>query len=137
MFQDLAETLLAAGIDICDVDLALEGEWQRVSTRDKPRRWNGAVFVFSSRPLNLFCRNFATGVEARYREDSRRQTAKGDRDSYDRIQQIGQRKRKVVAAAARAERAWERALPAVNHRIIPTLSRKESSPMAVGALGTN
>jgi len=116
-----------AGIDHAEVDLNRIGVWQRVATTDKPDRRNGAIMIFSNRPLRAWFTNFATAMTG-YFSDECELASPADLDRLERTRrdQRSQRERDHAMAAKAARHAWANAEPAdtahgylANKRVVP------------------
>ena len=117
--MEIDSLLASAGIDIRDIATDLVGQWQRVPTTDKPSKKNGSVLVFSTKPLKLYYRNFATGAEGLYSEsDVRRRCSQPTLQAQ--LERRRQRSEDQAAAAARAQRIWNRAQTPSEHRYLKT-----------------
>jgi putative DNA primase/helicase len=67
--MDFSTSLYSAGIDPADIDFSLIGVWQRVPTLDHPNKRNGAVKIFSGRPLHAWYTNHATSACGYHADD--------------------------------------------------------------------
>ena len=130
--RGLAAELRLAGIDICHVDLNRTGEWQRVSTEDKPNRRNGHVKVFDTRPLAVWYQNMATNTSGYYREQG--SPFHAFRSLLRAAPPPVQRQDGWGTAAKIAKRNWEQAHCAADH---PYLKRKQIQPHGIRQLGTS
>ncbi len=131
--MELQSALADAGIDLRDVDVHRVGDWQRLATADKPRKRNGAVLIFESRPLRLFFRNFATGIEG-YAADGGGFISRDDMSAMRRAQKRVQRERErnQATAAEDAKQIWEEAAPADPEH--PYLVKKQVQPHGIRQL---
>src|SRR4051812_45991597 len=99
--MEIDSLLASAGIDIRDIATDYVGQWQRVPTSDKPCKKNGSVIVFTTNPLRLYYRNFATGAEGLYSEsDVRRRCSQPTLQAQ--LERRQQRSKDQTTAAARA-----------------------------------
>ena len=132
--MDCITALSNAGICIHDLDTTRTGTWQRVATEDKPRKRNGSVIIFDTRPLRFFYRNFATGVEG-YWSDSGGFASRVDLDAMREAKRADQQRRQTNQADASqcAQTNWRTAIKAPPDH--PYLVAKQVQPHGIRLLG--
>jgi len=132
--MDCITALSNAGICYTDIDTTRAGKWQRVPTEDKPRKRNGAVMIFNTRPLRFFYRNFATGVEGYWSEYGG--FAKPADLEGMRAAKLAEKRRRATnqaEASQRAQVSWRRAIAAPEDH--PYLVSKHVQPHGIRMLG--
>lgn len=116
--MEIDSLLASAGIDIRDIATDFIGHWQRVPTTDKPGKKNGSVIVFTTNPLRLYYRNFATGAEGLFSESCAPRCSAPTLQTQ--LEHRRQRSEDQAAAAARARRIWDRAQTPSEHLYLKT-----------------